>query len=321
MNLSYMKKRMLITGVLAYSGRYIAQLAHEAGWEVLGLEGERSRHADNPLNIPITLFDWEQPTQTGRIATAMKGCDVFVNTYWKRAVTGDDAAAMAENRCLYLIEAARTAGVKRIVHLSVSHADVSSEIAYFHHKGRVEQALRRLPIPVSVLRPAVLFGDSTEESVMINNWAWCLRHSPLAGVIGDDKAQLSPIHVRDLAAMVLHEASRDDEESWHAFAAVGAERVTGRELTEALLSAMDLRRIITPMPAWIAAKSARLLRRITGGVEIFNAEELDAFTSGLLAYGDDTLPDDEVWKAFPPQHLLSKWIAEKGEELGVQLST
>ncbi len=311
---------MLITGALAYSGRYIAQLAHQAGWEVLGLEGERSRHAENPLDIPITLFDWEQPTQTGRIATAMEECDVFVNTYWKRAITGDDAAAMAENRCLYLIEAARAAGVKRIVHLSVTHADVSSNLPYFHHKGRVEQALRRLAIPVTVLRPAVLFGDSAEESVMINNWAWCLRHSPIAGVIGDEKAQMSPIHVRDLAAMVLHEASRDDDESWRAFAAIGTERMTGRELTEALLAAMGLRRIITPMPAWIAAKSARLLRRITGGIEIFNEQELEALTSGLLAYADDALPDEEVWKALTPQHTLSKWISDQGEQLGQALS-
>ncbi len=311
---------MIITGALAYSGRYIAALAQERGWELRSLDGARSLQRENILNIPISLFDWEDPQKVGRIEEAMQGCDVFVNTYWRRPVEGEDATKTAENHCRELFSAAKRAGVKRIVHISVAHADVKSELPYFRRKGRVEQLLRELDIPCSVLRPAMLFGDSARESVLVNNWAWCLRYSPIAGLIGDGTALIHPLHVRDLAEMVVTEAARDASEPWNVYAAVGKECLSLRETTELLIEAMELRhRLVLPMPRWVAATSARFLARLSGGAKLFESEELASLLAGNLAYPKGTLPDSEQWADAPPIHRFSEWIHQEGDSLGRSL--
>ncbi len=313
---------MIITGALSYSGRYIAARAHEQGWQLHTLEGNRSANKPNPLSIPLTLFDWEDPQHLGRIEEAMQGCDVFVNTYWRRPTAGERACAIAEHHSYELFAAAQRSGVKRIVHLSVAHAQEGSSLPYFHHKGRVENALKLLGIPATVLRPALLFGDSPEESILMNNWAWCLRHSPIAGLIGDGAALIHPLHVRDLAEMVMQEASREEgtDSLWNTYAAVGEECLSLRQSTEMLISAMKLRhRRITPIPASVARHSASLFARIMGGVRLFEKEEIDALLQGKLAYSAGTLPVAEQWYGAAPKHRLSSWLMEYGEQLGRKL--
>ncbi len=317
-----MAKRMIITGALSYSGRYIAELALERGWELHSLEGIRSVHRDNCHHLPISLFDWEEPQQLGRMEEAMQGCDVFVNTYWRRPTGGEDATKIAELHCRELFAAAKRAGVKRIIHLSVAHADETCSLPYFRRKGRTESYLKELGVPAIVLRPAMLYGDTAEESILVNNWAWCLRHSPVAGLIGDGSALIHPIHVRDLAEMVLTEAECDvpDAAAWYAYAAVGKECISLREATEHLIDAMNLRhRIIMPMPRWVAATSARFLARIAGGVQLFEGEEIKALMEGRLAYPLGSLPDSEKWSDAPPIHRFTEWLREMGDSLGREL--
>ncbi len=312
-----MTKRMIITGALSYSGRYIAALAHERGWKLHSLEGARSFQRANEYDLPITLFDWEDPQKAGRVEEAMQACDVFVNTYWRRPTAGDDATKIAEQHCYELFSAAKKAGVKRIVHISVAHADAQSELPYFRHKGRVEAYLKELGIPCTVLRPAMLFGDSAEESILMNNWSWCLRHSPVAGLIGDGSALIHPLHVRDLAEMVVTEAAREDSEAWSAYAAVGKECLSLRETTECLIEAMDLHhRLILPMPRWVAATSARFLARLAGGVQLFESEEIESLLAGYLAYPKGSLPQSERWIEAPPIHRFTEWLHQEGNALG-----
>ncbi len=314
-----MNKRIMITGALSYSGRYIAERALEQGWDVHALEGARSAGKPNPHAIPITLFDWEQPAQQGRVEQALRGCDVLVNTYWRRPTEGEDATAIAQQHCLDLFAAAKEAGVGRIVHLSVAHADEGSELPYFQRKGYVESVLRELAIPCTVLRPAMLFGDSVEESILINNWAWCLRHSPIAGLMGDGYAEIQPIHVRDLADMVMNEAMREDGESavWNAYAAVGRECLSLRDVTEQLLSAMRLRyRCVLPIPVVIASMTSQMLARIMGGVRLFEKEEIQSLIEGKLAYSHGLPPEEERWQGAPPVHSFLAWLREQGEQLG-----
>ncbi len=317
-----MNKRIMITGALSYSGRYIAELAREQGWDVHALEGVRSAGKPNPHAIPITLFDWEQPVQQGRVEQALRGCDVLVNTYWRRPTEGEDATAIAQQHSLDLFAAAKEAGVGRVIHLSVAHADEDSDLPYFRRKGRVERALRELAIPCSVLRPAMLFGDSAEESILINNWAWCLRHSPVAGLMGDGHAEIQPIHVRDLADMVMSEAARVDGAGapWNAYAAVGRECLSLRDVTERLIAAMRLRyRCVLPIPVMIASMSSQMLARLMGGVRLFEKEEIQSLMEGKLAYTHGLAPEEERWQGAPPVHSFSAWLREQGEQLGRKL--
>ena len=131
--------RGAVTGVFSYSGRFIAEALLARGWEVVALGRRRppptDRLAERVTFHPLRLDD-EQA-----LLTALSGCDALFNTYWVRFEHGDTTFAEAVERSGRLFRAASGAGVRRIVHLSVSNASDDSPFPYFRGKAAVERAL------------------------------------------------------------------------------------------------------------------------------------------------------------------------------------
>jgi uncharacterized protein YbjT (DUF2867 family) len=97
-----------------------------------------------------------------------------------------------------LFAAAKAIGVRRVVHVSITNPLENSSPEYFAGKAMLERALVESGIPLSILRPAVPFG---EGDILIHNIAWLLRKRPVFGVFGDGSDRPQPIHVDDLVAL------------------------------------------------------------------------------------------------------------------------
>jgi uncharacterized protein YbjT (DUF2867 family) len=141
------------------------------------------------------------PWSTG--ADVLAGVDVLVNTYWVRfSYKGAGHAPFSHGDAVEntkkLFAAARQSGVRRVVHTSITQPDAASELPYFRGKAELEEALQRSGLAHSILRPAILFGDSAGESILLNNMAWSLRHLPAVATFGMGKYRMQPIHVQDL---------------------------------------------------------------------------------------------------------------------------
>ena len=297
-------KTIAITGVLGYSGRYIAQEALQRGWRVIGLTDSASR-LPNPLELELRPMPWSKGGEN-----SLLGADVLVNTYWVRfSYNGRGHAAFshrsAVENTLRLFAAAKEAGVQRIIHTSITHPDPTSPLPYFSGKARLEQALTGTGLPHSILRPAVLFGESPAESILINNMAWCLRHLPCVGTFGrGENYRLQPIHVRDFAQLAMDEAENTAQ---HCIVeAVGAETYTFRGLWKMLASSISKRRPILPVPAWTGLLVARVLGALVGDVMLTRDE-----ITGLC---EDRLAVDEV--PAPGKRSLRDWAAEHAADLG-----
>ena len=92
-----------------------------------------------------------------------------------------------------LISAAEDAGVRRIVHLSITIATLDSSLPYFRDKARVEDAICQSSMSHAILRPTVIFG---REDILLNN-IWMLRKFPFHPIFGDGDYQVQPIFVDD----------------------------------------------------------------------------------------------------------------------------
>ena len=123
---------------------------------------------------------------------------MLYNTYWVRFNHPLFTHADAVRNTLTLFEAAKRAGVRRVVHVSITNPSEDSPLEYFSGKARLERALRESGLSYAILRPTVLFG---KEDILINNIAWALRHLPVFGVFGDGSYRLQPIYVDDLAEL------------------------------------------------------------------------------------------------------------------------
>ena len=188
-----------VTGAFGYSGRYIAHRLLADGKDVITLTN--SLHRANPFSdrIRVAPFNFDRPEQ---LVESLRGVRVLYNTYWVRFNHRTFTFADAIRNTEILFQAAKAAGVNRVVHVSITNPSEYSPLEYFSGKGYLERVLMESGLPYTILRPAVLFG---KEDILINNLAWVLRHFPVFAVFGDGEYKIQPIHVDDVAALAVEQ--------------------------------------------------------------------------------------------------------------------
>lgn len=286
-----------VTGAFGYTGSYITRRLLAAGEDVITLTNT-PRKPDSP-DIPAYPLPFDDA-----LVDALRGVDVLHNTYWVRFNHRNFTHHAAVENTLRLLDAAKRAGVKRIVHVSITNPDENSPLEYFRGKGRLERALRESGLSYAILRPAVLFGG---RDILINNIAWVLRHLPIFGVFGDGTYRLQPIYVDDFAALAVEQAKGEANAVVNG---IGAETFTYRGLVEALAHILDVRRPIISVSPSIGYAAGWTLGKLLGDVTI-TREEIDGLMAGLL-YVDA-----------PPagQTRLTEWARQNHETLGVHYAS
>jgi NADH dehydrogenase len=187
----------VVTGAFGYTGRYITRRLLESGRNVETLTGHPDR--PNPFGdrIDVAPLDFEDRRA---LTEHLRGATTLYNTYWVRFprenVTFERALANSET----LIRAASDAGVRRIVHVSITNPSKDSPFEYFRGKARVEDMVRDSGLGYSIVRPTVIFG---RQDILINNIAYILRRLPVFGIPGSGSYRLRPVSVEDVAEICV----------------------------------------------------------------------------------------------------------------------
>ncbi len=290
--------RIAITGTSGYSGRYMAREAVRRGYEVLGLTNS-PRRADDPAGQHARLC-WEDEEA---LVESLRGCVALINTYWVRFDHGDFSHGRAVENTKTLFRAAQRAGVAYVVHTSITQPDAASALPYFRGKAELEAALAASGLRYTILRPAVLFGESAEESILINNMAWVLRRLPLVGMPGDGQYRMAPIHVEDYARLALDVLEEGD--AARVVDAVGPETYSFRALWQEMGRALGRPRLLLGMPPCLVRVAAALLGAWQGDV-MLTRDEIRGLMEDRLA----------VSGAAPTGRCLSAWLRAHADELG-----
>ncbi len=288
-----------VTGAFGFSGRFIAKRLVDAGKRVVTLTNSFER--PNPFGRKISIYplSFDRPDALER---ALEGAAVLYNTYYVRfnyrgAVSFSYASAVQNSSILF--DAAKRAGVTRVVHISITNPSEESDLEYFRGKAEIERLLIDSGLPYSILRPAVLFGD---EGILINNIAWLLRKFPLFGVFGDGSYRIRPIYVDDLAALAVKEGEGKKN---NIINAVGPEPFTYRELVETIGRLIGKPRPIIPIPPRIGSLLANLIGMVVHD-KLISREEIKGLMSGLLYV--DSPPSGKT--------RLTDWVCENSNLLG-----
>lgn len=292
------QKLHMVTGAFGYSGRYITARLLAAGHRVRTLTNSPQRA--NPFGdaIEVRPFAFDQPA---RLTESLRGAAVLYNTYWVRFTHGDFSHAGAVDNTLKLFSAAKTAGVRRVVHVSITNPSEDSPLPYFAGKARLERALQESGIPHSILRPAVLFGT---EDILINNIAWCLRRFPFFATFGDGQYRLQPIYVDDLAQLAVEQGRTADN---RIIDAIGPETFTYRELVRQIGEIIGKPRSILSAPPMLGLAAGWLLGKLTGDV-VITREEITGLMQGLLC--TNSRPAGQT--------RLTDWARENAATLGIR---
>lgn len=257
-----------ITGAFGYSGSYIARRLLDAGESVVTLTNS-PRKPDSP-DIPAYPLAFDD-----RLVEALRGVDVLYNTYWVRFNHANFSHQQAVINSRSLFDAAKRAGVQRIVHVSITNPSADSPLEYFSGKAQVEQALIDTAVSYAILRPAVLFGGN---DILINNIAWVLRKLPVFGVFSDGNYRLQPIYVDDLAALAVDQGRSRQNTIVNA---IGPETFTYHELVATLEQIIGVQRPIISVPPPFGYAVGWLLGHLLGDVTI-TRDEIDGLMADLL---------------------------------------
>jgi uncharacterized protein YbjT (DUF2867 family) len=287
----------LVTGAFSYSGSRIAELLIDSGREVRTLTHHPDRAHPLRARVHALPYRFEDPVA---LARSLEGVTTLYNTYWVRFERGRTsfANAVADSRALF--EAARRAGVARIVHVSIANPSIDSPLPYYRGKARVEQTLAESGVPYVIVRPTFLFGGGRD--ILVNNIAWILRRMPLFVVPGDGRYLVQPIHVDDLARICLQAAHG---RSGVIMDAAGPDTMSFEELVRAIRDAVGRRTPILHAPPAVMASLARALGLVVRDV-VLTADEIRGLTAGLLVSHQPALG----------RIRFIEWLKEKGPALG-----
>ena len=282
----------VVTGAFSYTGRHIARRLLLDGRRVRVLT--RRRNAASALEqAPLQFRD------RSLLVESLRGADVLYNTYWIRFEHGGSTFADAVASTRLLFEAAREAGVRRVVHLSVSNASEGSPLPYFRGKAQLERALRESGLSHAIVRPTLVFGSL---DILVNNIAWLLRRLPVFVMAGRGDYRVQPVSAHDTASIAVAAARTDGDV---AVDAAGPETYTFDELVRLVGAAVGARRrVFHARPGFVLAlgEAVGALRRDV----LLTRDELAGLSASLLVSHEPPLGRES----------FREWVAANGDGLG-----
>jgi uncharacterized protein YbjT (DUF2867 family) len=290
-----------VTGAFGYSGKYVARKLLDKGREVITLTNSPNRRNPFEGRVKAYSFNFDNPAA---LTESLSGVQVLYNTYWVRFNHKDFTQADAVRNTRVLFQAARDAGVERIVHVSITNPSLDSPLEYFRGKAELEQALQATGVSHAILRPAVLFGG---EDILVNNIAWTLRHLPVFGVFGDGQYRMQPIHVEDFAELAVEQGESQENVIVNG---IGPETFTYKQFVEEVGRIIGKPRPVVGVPPFLGYLASWIVGKLMNDVMITRDE-----IRGLMA---DLLCVD----APPAGHTkLTDWARDHAGSLGVHYAS
>lgn len=293
-----LKELNVVTGAFGYTGAYITRRLLNMGQEVRTLTGHPDRRSSLAEQVAVYPFSFDRPDQ---MVEALRGASVLYNTYWIRFAHKEMNFERAVANTRTLIAVAEEAGVRRIVHISITNASADSPLPYFRGKGLVEETIRSSGLSYAILRPSLIFG---EEDLLINNIAWFLKKFPYFFIAGAGDYPVQPVYVEDLAELAIRVGAEDTN---LVVDSVGPEVFTYERLVQLIAENVSSRVKTVHVRPWLLLLVSRLVGQVVRDV-VLTPDEIKGLMAGLLvSNGEPT-----------GQTSFTRWLRENGNRLGTR---
>jgi uncharacterized protein YbjT (DUF2867 family) len=281
-------RRVVVTGAAGFVGTHTCRVLAQHGWRVRALVRNAAKAAERLAHLPVEI-------RVGDILDApylrlsMDGAAAVVHL---AAVAierdGDSYESANIDATRAVIDAARTARVQRVLHMSQNGSDSASPFRFLRSKGVAQDVVTSSGLDWTVLRPSVIFGPEDEFA---NVLARLVRLTPLVLPLpAHAAARFQPIAVDDVAAAIAF-ALGDDATIARMFPLGGSTALTLRQIAERILVAMNTHRLIIGVPTACVRPFVAALKHLVAKPPV---------TTELLATLelDNTVPDNTITSVF-----------------------
>lgn len=155
-----------------------------------------------------------------------------------------------------MVDAAKDAGVKRIIFMSALGAENMST-GYYKNKIRGEKAVKESGIPYVIFRPSIQIGPGGEFVGLLKQ----LTMLPVVPVLGPGDYPMQPVYVRDVARYVV-QALDDPRFTNQTFEVGGPETFEYNKMLEQTLSARSKKGLLFHAPLFLVRPMIPLISKI-----------------------------------------------------------
>jgi uncharacterized protein YbjT (DUF2867 family) len=236
--------RIAVIGATGFVGRHVVGRLSESGHRVVAISREGRRRSAWGDAVESRAAD----VTTGEgLAEALEGADAAVHLVAiPRESKGLSFEEVNVGGTRRVVEAAKAAGVRRFVHLSVLGVADDPKLDYLHSKWRGEQIVRESGLDWVVLRPSLLFGPGDGFfSLVRTTLKWW---SPgVVAIPGSGDARFQPLAIEDLA-LAVERSLVDSAHVGQVHAIGGPAWVTYEEIVDEVMRVTRMRRLKLNMP-------------------------------------------------------------------------
>jgi uncharacterized protein YbjT (DUF2867 family) len=262
----------VVTGAFSFTGQYIARHLLAEGRRVRTLTNHPRRPGAQDIDVDVAPLQF---TDRAALVESFRGADVFYNTYWVRFRHGRIGFGDAVANTRILMSAAAEAGVRKVVHISVSNPSIDSHLDYYAGKARTEEIVRESGIPWAVVRPTLIFGPG---DILINNIAWLLRNMPLFVIPELGLYRVQPVAGEDVAEIATWAAAQAENV---VVDAAGPEIITYLELVTSVAIAVHRRPRFVYLPTGLTLMASNAVGLLVRDV-MLTRQELQGLMQELL---------------------------------------
>jgi uncharacterized protein YbjT (DUF2867 family) len=144
----------------------------------------------------------------------------------------------------------------RMVHVSAIGADANSQSAYARTKADAERLVLAAQPSACIMRPSILFGP---EDDFFNRFAALARLSPALPLVGGGLTRFQPAFVGDVARAIA-DAVDGAARPGTIYELGGPDVRTFKELLQFVLRTIERRRLLVPLPFFLAKMQAAVLQ-------------------------------------------------------------
>ena len=214
--------RLAITGGTGFVGRHLIHRLRADGHDVVALG-----RADDP-------------------GTAFAGCDAVVHCAGiNREIGSQTYRAVHVEYTRHVVEAARRAGVARIVMLSFLRARPDCGSGYHESKWAAEEIVRSSGLVWTVLKAGVVYGRGDH---MLDHLSHAFHTFPIFGLVGLRSRPVRPVAVDDVARILAAAAVGDARIARRTVAVVGPEELLLSDAVRRVAHVAGRRPLFVPLP-------------------------------------------------------------------------
>ena len=208
--------------------------------------GYKLRMLGDVGQIEVVQANIRMPASVARALEGAEGCVNLVAVMHERGRQKFQSVHAMGARTI--AEAAKAAGVSRLVHMSAIGADPGSASKYARTKAMGEAAVREVVPSATILRPSIVFGP---EDDFFNRFARMACASPVLPLIGGGLTKFQPVFVGDVANAVAA-CLLDADTAGKTYELGGPGVFTFKALMERLCEEIGRKPILAPIPFGVA---------------------------------------------------------------------